>query len=125
MDLTPQEPAEGISKMKVDGFYQVECSCGEPTHAITMELENDKDLGPIVHLYSQVTTPYWKERWEITYEEPEYLIAIKQAYNSIYNRIATSLTILFKGYIKMEASVILSKQQAVSFAKLLKDHASK
>jgi hypothetical protein len=99
-NLKNQQPADGIMKVHDWGntkTYKVACSCGDDNHSHNMWVESDS-LGVTVTINTQL-----KSKW-ISYK------------TSKLNLIWTLLT---KGYIEMEESIILSRQQAHNYANTL------
>ena len=98
--MKKQKPAEGISKINDFGhsiWYQVDCSCHEPDHCHTVDV-NTEFNDVTVDIYTTVETPFWaKSRWKMIWE------------------------ILTKGYASHEATIILNKQSALNYAEALKD----
>lgn len=102
--MKAEKPAWGISKQGDYGdsiWYHVECECADPDHCHIIEVEADlvtRDVS--VHLYTEVTTPFWsKSRWKMIWE------------------------ILTTGRAKHQACIILKDQSAVNYAAALKDAA--
>jgi hypothetical protein len=94
-----QQPAEGILLRKDYGdtkSYQVVCECGDCDHSHDVWVEAE-DHGVTVTIYTQQKTQWWKvNRWQKIW------------------------TLLTKGYIEVEADLIMSKQQALNYAETLK-----
>lgn len=97
--MTPQKPAEGILKHGDYGdamFYYVECDCGDPDCAHTIEVEAD-DMHVQVHLYHTQHTKWWqKNRWQQIWQ------------------------ILTKGYAEMQTTIVLKEQTALNYSAALK-----
>ena len=97
--MTSQKPAEGILLRKDYGdakVYQVVCECGDCNHSHDVWVEAE-DYGVNVTIYTQQKTQWWK-----------------------WNRWQKMWTLLTKGYIKFEANLIMSEQQALNYAETLK-----
>jgi hypothetical protein len=97
--MTSQQPAEGILLRKDYGgakAYQVVCECGDCDHSHDIWVEAE-DYGVTVTVYTEQKTQWWK-----------------------WNRWQKMWTLLTKGYIKFEASLIMSEQQALNYADTLK-----
>jgi hypothetical protein len=97
--LTAQKPAEGILQMHNWGntkTYKVLCSCGDDEHNHSIWVEQD-DMGVVVNVYTQVRSLWWKA-----------------------NRFRTIWTLLTRGYVEYETSLILTEQQALNYAETLK-----
>ena len=97
--ITAQKPAEGVMLYKDWGpskMYKVPCDCGCDDHTHTVDVEAD-DSGVTVTTYTTQKTKFWSmSRWQIMW------------------------TLLTKGYVEYEASVIMSRQQALNYATVLK-----
>jgi len=97
-DLRIQVPAEGIMKTNDWGdskVYRVTCSCGASDHDHHVWIEAD-DHEVSVTIYTTVKSNWWsKTRWHAIW------------------------TLLTKGYIDTESTVIMRKQQAVNYAHTL------
>lgn len=93
-----QEPAEGILLHRDYGDakqYTVTCECcsTDCTHQVWIEAD---DTGISVITYTQQKTKFWSmNRWQKIW------------------------TLLTKGYIEYEASIIMSEQQALNYAEVL------
>ena len=97
--MTPQKPAEGILLQKDYGdakSYKVVCECGDCNHSHSLWVEAE-DFGVTVTIYTQQKTKWWElNRWQKIW------------------------TLLTKGYIELEADLIMGKQQALNYAETLK-----
>lgn len=97
--MEAQTPAEGILKMNEWGeskHYFIRCDCTDDDHAHDVEVEAD-DFGVQVIIYTKSKTK-WNER----------------------NRWKQLWTLLTKGYIETETSIILKEQVALNYAETLK-----
>ncbi len=98
--MKAQTPAEGILKRSEWGdakSYQVTCECGDHNHDHNVWVEADETLNVTVTIYTTAKSKWWsKNRWQKIW------------------------TLLSKGYIEYEASIIMSKQQALNYASTLK-----
>lgn len=97
--LTPQTPAEGILIRKDYGdakTYTVPCECcgSDCEHNVWVEAD---EINVTVTTYTQQKTKWWEQ-----------------------NRFKTIWTLLTKGYVEYEASILMSKQQALNYAETLK-----
>ena len=96
--MRPQPPAEGILLHKDYGdakYYTVPCECysTDCAHTVCVEAE---DTGVTVTTYTQQKTQWWKlNRWQIIWR------------------------LLTRGYVEYEASIIMSRQQAINYAAVL------
>jgi len=96
--MTSELPAEGILKHNSWGdskVYRVTCSCGASDHDHHVWVEAD-DHEVSVTIYSTTRTNFWsKTRWYHIW------------------------TLLTKGYIDTETSLIMNKQVALNYASVL------
>jgi hypothetical protein len=96
--MQAQTPAEGIMKTNDWGdskVYRVACDCGSNEHTHDVWVEAD-DTGVVATVYTQVKSKFWSmNRWQKIW------------------------TLLTRGYVEYEASIIMSKQQALNYAKTL------
>lgn len=93
-----QTPAEGILLHKDFGdakYYTVACECcsTDCAHTVCVEAE---DTGVTVTTYTQQKTKWWE-----------------------LNRFKIIWRLLTRGYIEYEASIIMSRQQAINYAAVL------
>ena len=97
--MIAQKPAEGILKKKDWGdskTYQVTCECGCDDHIHHVWVEVDEN-DITVSTYTIQKTNFWgKSRWHHMWK------------------------LLTAGYVEYEASIIMSKQQALNYAETLK-----
>lgn len=124
--MKPQTPAEGILKTNDYGdskWYQVVCGCGQPDHALTVEVEAD-DSGVSVNTYVTVKTDHWtdsvKKRYDI--DNPwlqEFDWFWKDLVNGLVTRLKLTWAIWIKGYVQTETTVLMSEQQALNYAATL------
>jgi len=97
--MNAQIPAEGIYKHKEWGdsvMYGVPCECTDPNHQHNVWIEAD-ETGVTVTTYTQQKTKWWE-----------------------FNRFKIIWTLLTKGYVEYEASLIMSEQQALNYSETLK-----
>jgi hypothetical protein len=98
MKLKPQLPAEGILLRKEwEGAksYTVPCECcgSDCEHNVWVEAE---DVGVTVTTYTKVKSKWWQlNRWQKIW------------------------TLLTKGYVEYEASIVMSEQQALNYSAVL------
>jgi hypothetical protein len=97
--MTPQIPAVGILKRNNWGdavAYQVVCQCGDSNHDHNVWIEaEDNEISVIT--YTQQKSKWWEiNRWQKIW------------------------TLLTRGYIEYEASIIMTEQQALNYAETLK-----
>ena len=97
--MDAQIPAEGILSQRDYGdvkTYKIacDCQCDDCSHSIWVESD---DLGVCVTTYTTQKTNFWsKTRWHHMW------------------------TLLTKGYVEYEASIMMSEQQALNYAETLK-----
>jgi hypothetical protein len=97
--MEKQTPAEGILKRNDWGdckSYNVACSCcgSDCEHNVWIEVD---DTGVCVTTYTKQKTNWWSS-----------------------NRFKIIWTLLTKGYVEYEASIIMTDQQAFNYAETLK-----
>ena len=96
--MKTQLPAEGILLHKDFGdakYYVVPCDCCSSDCAHQVCIEAD-ETGVTVTTYTTQKTNWWsKNRWQVIWE------------------------LLTRGYVKYEASIIMTQQQAVNYAAVL------
>ena len=96
--MTAQEPAQGVLLVNDWGtskMYKAVCDCGDDdcTHTIDVEAE---DIGVTVTIYTKTRTNFWsKTRWQHIW------------------------TLLTKGYVEFDTSLIMAKQVALNYANVL------
>jgi len=125
--MKPQLPAEGILKTNDYGnskWYHVVCGCGQPDHAVTVEVEAD-EMGVSVNTYATVKTNYWSETVEKRYDidNPwlqEFDWFWKGLVNGLVTRLKLTWAVWVNGYVKCETTTLMSKQQALNYAETLK-----
>jgi hypothetical protein len=96
--MTPQSPAEGILVHRDYGdakHYTVSCECSSTDCVHNVWVEAD-DTGVTVTTYTQQKTKWWS-----------------------LNRFRIIWTLLTKGYVEYEASIIMTRQQAINYATVL------
>lgn len=96
--MKAQSPAEGILLRKDYGdakVYEIVCECGDCNHSHNVWVEAE-DFGITVTIYTQQKTKWWESnRWKIIW------------------------TLLTRGYVERESTLIMSKQQALNYASVL------
>jgi hypothetical protein len=98
-ELKPQTPAEGVLKRNDYGdaiTYQVTCECQDADHDHNVWVEAD-DHRVTVTTYTTQKSQWWS-----------------------LNRWQTIWILLTKGYVKYEANIIMTEQQALNYAETLK-----
>ena len=96
--MNAQTPAEGILLHKEWGhskMYKVTCECGCDDCSHIVDVEAD-DVGVTVTTYTTQKTNFWS-----------------------MNRFQLVWTLLTKGYVEYEASLCMTKQQALNYATVL------
>ena len=97
--MRSQIPAEGILLRKDYGdakIYEVVCECGDCDHSHNVWIEAE-DYGVTVTIYTQQKTKWWQQnRWKIMW------------------------TLLTRGYVERESTLIMGEQQALNYAETLK-----
>jgi hypothetical protein len=97
--MKAQKPAEGILLTREYGDamqYAVTCECGDTEHSHNIWIEAE-DSNVTVTIYTTVKSKWWEaNRW-------------KQIW-----------TLLSKGYVEYEASIIMTEQQTFNYAETLK-----
>ena len=97
-EIKEQPAARGI--METDKFddaivYKVACACGDNAHEHNVWIEVDSDIKEVsVTVYTKVSNKYgfWKTMWDL----------------------------LVLGYIEMETSILMTRQQALNYANSMK-----
>ena len=125
--IIPQTPAVGILLNNDWGdsvCYTVACNCGCNEHEHSIWVEAD-DSGITVSTYTTQKTDWWTESIKPRYDIENAWVqnfdwTWKGLWNSLMTRIRLTTTIWFKGYVKYEASLIMSEQQALNYAEELK-----
>jgi hypothetical protein len=101
--MTAQTPAQGVLLVNDWGtsrMYKAVCDCGDDvcTHTIDVEAE---DTGVTVTIYTKTRTNFWsKSRWYHIW------------------------TLLTKGYVEFDTSLIMTKQVALNYANVLQSAVS-
>jgi hypothetical protein len=101
--MTAQTPAQGVLLVNNWGtskMYKAVCDCGDDdcTHTIDVEAE---DTGVTVTIYTKTRTNFWsKTRWQHIW------------------------TLLTKGYVEFDTSLIMTKQVALNYASVLQSAVS-
>jgi hypothetical protein len=97
--LKAETPAEGILKTNEWGdskVYRVSCECGASDHDHHLWVEADEQ-NISVTIYTNLKSNWWsKTRWHAIW------------------------TLLTKGYVETEATILMREQQALNYAETLK-----
>ena len=102
--MEPQIPAKGIllqKEFKDSKVYTVACDCGDPAHGVTMWIESNAEIDTDdinLTFYVETVSPWWN------------LGRLKQIWQ-----------IITTGYLKQEATVILSKQGALNLSTVIRN----
>lgn len=125
--MKKQTPAEGILVHKDYGdakVYTITCECcsEEHTHNVWVEAE---ETGVSVTTYTEQKTDYWTEKVKPNYNIDNTIYQnihwfFVGLFNDWYRRFKLIWQILTKGYVKYEASIIMTEQQALNYAETLK-----
>ncbi len=126
-NIKAQAPAEGILKTHDFGnskWYQVVCGCGQPDHALSVEVEAE-ETGVNVNTYVTAKTDYWTESIKKRYDiDNPYLQeldwALKDIWNGFITRIKLTWTVWTKGYVQCETTITMTEQQTLNYAETLK-----
>lgn len=96
--MKPEQPALGIMRTNDWGdtkVYRIACDCGSNEHNHDLWVEAD-DSNVTVTAFTTVKSKWWQlNRWQQIW------------------------TLLTKGYVEYEASLIMNQQQALNYAKTL------
>ncbi len=124
--MKAQTPAEGILKTNdwgISKLYEVPCYCGcENTHQVEVEADPS---GVWVRTYTKEKTNYWTDRLAKRYDIDNSFLqwcnwfAIDTA-NSLYRKISLTWKLWTRGYIEYHSDIIMTKQQALNYAEILK-----
>jgi hypothetical protein len=99
--MKPEQPALGIMRTNDWGdtkVYRIACDCGSNEHTHDLWVEADES-NVTVTVFTKLKSKWWQlNRWQQIW------------------------ILLTKGYVEYEASLILSQQQALNYAKTL-EHA--
>lgn len=126
--MKSEKPATGIMKKADHGdavWYEVECECGSKNHYHSIWIEADSETKQIsVDITTEVSTDFWNttvDQNPRVDNEIVYWIWSWSAYilNETVRRSRLIWNILFRGYVKSESTVILSRQQALNYADTL------
>lgn len=109
MDLKYQEPAVGITKTydcETSVMYDVRCECGSPDDTITLEVEADDHSVWVTHYVTVKTNWFVQDDWAY-------------ALRALWKRIVFTYNLWVHGYVKYEASTLMSQQAAYNYAHTL------
>jgi hypothetical protein len=129
MDLTPELPAQGISKTsKYPGYesYQVPCICGNPDDTIEFTVDVD-DCEVTVSTYTLQRTPWWEDPFkrhrsfginnELLYQINYY---VRGFLNALSHRLKVTWSVWVHGHVKYSQTTIMTPQQALNYSETLR-----
>ena len=124
--MEAQIPAEGIMLHRSYGdakTYVVQCECGCEGHTHHVWVEAD-DSVVSVQTFVELKTDWWTENVEKRYDIDNNLAQWydwfwKDIWNGLVTRLRLTRDIWFHGYVKYEATLIMSKQQATNYGHTL------
>lgn len=125
--MKAEKPAEGILKRNDFGnskWYQIVCSCGQPYHDHTVEVEAD-DTGVSVDIYATMKTDYWSETVNKRYNIDNSILQEldwfwKDLVNGFVRRVKLTWDLWTTGAVTAETTIHMSEQQALNYAEVLK-----
>lgn len=109
MDLKYQEPAVGITKTYDWGtsvIYDIRCECGSTDDTITLEVEADDSHVSVTHYVTVKTNWFVQDDWAYPLR-------------ALWKRIVFTYAMWVHGYVKYEASTLLSQQAAYNYGHTL------
>lgn len=126
--MKAEKPALGIMRTHDFGnsvFYDVACSCGNEDDTISFEVEAE-DNQVTVHTWTKKKTDYWNNRFEKKYDiENEFLQHLHWAWVDFFNgtwaRVKLTWNVWINGYLEYHSYTLMTKQQALNYAEILKD----
>ena len=129
--MKAEQPAQGISKKASYSdavWYEVDCECGSNDHYHSIWIERDAETKLVtVEITTEATTDFWTQtvpEWIEKIDSP-FVNWIWQtmayAFNETVRRARLIGRVLFKGYVKYESTVIMTKQQAYNYSKALEN----
>jgi len=88
-------------------YYRAACSCGSKEDDVTIEFERDEEIPSMIFLnfYKNIG---WCSHW-----------GTLNWFERVWKRIKCSMVMLFTGYVELEESFILSKDNIEPFIKAL------
>lgn len=128
--MKAEQPAQGISKKaEFDDavWYEVNCECGSHNHYHSLWVDRDLDTKLItVSITTESSTDFWTQT--VREDAKIHNVALHwiwwrvgYAVNETVRRAKIIVRVLFKGYIKYDSTVLLTKQQAYNYAKALEN----
>ena len=128
--MDAQIPAQGILQANDWGdskSYRISCSCGSDDHNHDVFVDAE-DTGVSVVIYTTVKTNYWSKAIEddpysAMDEDPWYANIdrfCRCSWNNFVRKIKLSWNIWVDGYVKYEADLTMTDQQALNYAETLK-----
>ena len=129
--MKAEKPAQGISKKaEFDDavWYEVDCECGSPDHYHSIWIERDDEPKLItVYISTEATTDFWTQTVPERVEKINLPVVswawqtVAYAFNETVRRARLIGRVLFKGYVKYESTIIMTKQQAYNYSKALEN----
>jgi hypothetical protein len=125
--MKAQIPAQGIMKKGSFGdtqFYEISCSCGQPDHIHSVQVEAD-DMGVTVNIWTRQSTDVWNEPFKSEYTgENNFLYKLtrtfKDAVNGAIRRVSLTWQVWAKGYVTYEVTTVMDEQEALNYSAALK-----
>jgi hypothetical protein len=125
--MNSQTPAEGILKIHDFGnskWYKVVCNCGDSNHDVSFEVEAN-DYSVNVNTFVNISTDYWSESVKKRYDiENKFLQKcdwfLKDLWNNFVTCVKLTWTIWTKGQINTQSTIVMTEQQALNYADILK-----
>ena len=125
--MKPQQPAEGIMLTKDFGdtrMYNVACDCGSPEHQHSVNVTAE-EIGVTVEISVECTTDFWSTAVANRYDIDNNMLQRldwywKGIWNSIIRKVQLTYSIWVHEKVKYEAYIILTEQQALNYAEVLK-----
>lgn len=128
--LKAEIPAEGMMKtyQNVDSIsYRVDCTCGNEDDTIEFTVEADSN-DIVVFTYTTQKTDWWSDpaNKNKSYKyDNEFLFELNYIVrgwvNGLIHRLKWTWRLWIDGYIKYQSTTIMTKQQALNYAKVLED----
>jgi hypothetical protein len=124
--MKAQIPAAGIMSTgdyNNSKFYEISCSCGQPDHNHTVEVEADA-YGVNVNIWTTESTDSWTKVYDYEYVDNEYLYMVTRMFKDMVNgfirRVSLTWKIWVKGYVQYQVTTTMTEQEALNYAEALK-----
>lgn len=124
--MKAQIPAQGImatGDYNNSKFYEIACSCGQPDHNHTVEVEADA-YGVNVNIWTTESTDSWTNVYDYEYVDNEYLYMVTRMFKDMVNgfirRVSLTWKIWVKGYVQYQVTTTMTEQEALNYAEALK-----